>query len=387
MQKDEGNDYHFVGFDNPTTTPTPDVLFDEFLSILSGAELKVLLYIVRRTFGFKKSSDPISFNQFLRGITTKDGRVLDRGCGLRNRTALSDALKGLLAKGIIEAAKSTDERGENETTVYNLRFKGSDAAPHDAQSENEGVVRGAYHRSTRNGPPVVRSAYPQQTVKQETVKQQNVVVIEKLEDFKIGKEKAQELVSKHAAEYILEKVEFLEWSLTEKRVGRPIKDSAAWLIRAIEDDYQPSDDFKARAEREKEREEIVRQEVERERLRQEKIEQQQQQRAQYLAMLREKYGTTEKELALWPQVLRQIQFSTTEAVYQTWFPLTQLLSLKNGAAVIGVPNRQVQEWFEKRYRRIIHRELESLVGHPMELEFEVVTPPDEGGPAESCGPS
>jgi hypothetical protein len=41
------------GFLRPTTTPTPDEIFDVWLSELTGSELKVLLYIVRRTFGFK----------------------------------------------------------------------------------------------------------------------------------------------------------------------------------------------------------------------------------------------------------------------------------------------------------------------------------------------
>jgi hypothetical protein len=44
--------------------------FDEQLPDLSGAELKVLLYIIRRTFGFKKDSDNISLSQMLTGLVT-----------------------------------------------------------------------------------------------------------------------------------------------------------------------------------------------------------------------------------------------------------------------------------------------------------------------------
>jgi hypothetical protein len=47
------------------------------MSHLSGGELKVLLYICRRTFGFRKDSDSISLTQISKGITTKAGRVLD----------------------------------------------------------------------------------------------------------------------------------------------------------------------------------------------------------------------------------------------------------------------------------------------------------------------
>jgi hypothetical protein len=148
----KGEPFHFEGFENPTTTPVPDIVFDRLLARLGEAELKALLYIVRRTFGFKRDRDPISFNQFLRGITTRDGRVFDEGCGISNRTALSKALKSLEAKGIIVSTKGIDERGENETTVYSLRFRRGDARAQE-------VVREAYHPSTAGAPPVVRPAH------------------------------------------------------------------------------------------------------------------------------------------------------------------------------------------------------------------------------------
>jgi hypothetical protein len=138
----------------------PDQLFDELLPHLKEAELKVLLYIIRRTFGFKKESDAISFSQFLNGITTNDGRVLDEGCGLNSRTSLSRALQDLEAKGIIEALKRTDENGEREINVYRLRFLDGE------------VVRKVYYPSTPRALPVVRETYLQETVKQETVKQE-----------------------------------------------------------------------------------------------------------------------------------------------------------------------------------------------------------------------
>ena len=62
-----------------STTATPDWLFDEVAPDLAKAPLKVLLYIVRRTSGFRKSADAISLNQFQHGIVTRDGRQLDKG--------------------------------------------------------------------------------------------------------------------------------------------------------------------------------------------------------------------------------------------------------------------------------------------------------------------
>src|SRR5215212_7158845 len=90
----------FRGYISPKYTQIPDVLFDEQLPDLSGAELKVLLYIMRRTFGFKKDADNISINQIATGIATRDGTVLDRGTGL-SKSSIQVAIKALVEKQII----------------------------------------------------------------------------------------------------------------------------------------------------------------------------------------------------------------------------------------------------------------------------------------------
>jgi hypothetical protein len=149
--------FHFEGFDAPNSTLVPDVVFDRLLTRLGEAELKALLYIIRRTFGFKKDRDPVSFNQFLRGIITKDGEVQDEGCGIRDRTTLSKALQSLEQKGIIQSEKSKDERGENITTIYSLRFRKTSKG--EAGERKEGVVGNSYHGSREFIPPVVGNSY------------------------------------------------------------------------------------------------------------------------------------------------------------------------------------------------------------------------------------
>lgn len=111
----------FKGYTSPKYTQIPDELFDEQLPFLSGAELKVLLYIMRRTFGFKKDSDDISFSQICRGITTHDGRVLDLGTGLSSSTAQA-AIKGLTEKHIITATRRVSRERGNEPTTYALNL-------------------------------------------------------------------------------------------------------------------------------------------------------------------------------------------------------------------------------------------------------------------------
>ena len=97
-----GGDWEFRGFLSPTTTPVPDELFDVLAPRLKEGELRVLLYIIRRTFGFKKQSDNISLRQMVEGITTKDGQVLDQGTGLSKRAVIA-AVQGLVEHKIIVA--------------------------------------------------------------------------------------------------------------------------------------------------------------------------------------------------------------------------------------------------------------------------------------------
>lgn len=111
----------FAGFHTPNYTQVPDELFDELLVELSGAELKVLLYIIRRTFGFKKTQDSISISQMLHGITTKDGKVLDKGVGLSKPTLLQ-ALRSLQEKNIIETERRRSQEKGDEPTIYKLKF-------------------------------------------------------------------------------------------------------------------------------------------------------------------------------------------------------------------------------------------------------------------------
>lgn len=113
----------FNGFEQANTTPVPDILFDELLADLSGAELKVLMYIIRRTKGFKKDADAISLSQFENGIVKIDGTVLDRGCGL-GRETICKALVSLEKRQCIKSEKQTDEYGAKAITVYSIRFKG-----------------------------------------------------------------------------------------------------------------------------------------------------------------------------------------------------------------------------------------------------------------------
>ncbi len=76
----------------PNSSQIPNVILDLVLPRISEAEARCLLYICRRTFGFHKDEDNISFSQFENGIKTSQGRRLDYGTGL-SRPAVNTAVQ------------------------------------------------------------------------------------------------------------------------------------------------------------------------------------------------------------------------------------------------------------------------------------------------------
>ena len=168
--------FSFNGFEPANTTPVPDVLFDELLSELTGSELKVLLYIIRRTRGFKKDADAISLSQFQKGIVTKEGKRLDHGCGIGDRQTIINALNSLEEKKCIISEKNKTTNGDNATTLYRIYFTQQVVGkPYYPSIENPTTLVGKVnHRSMENPTTVVGNSYPQETVIQQTELQETV---------------------------------------------------------------------------------------------------------------------------------------------------------------------------------------------------------------------
>ena len=131
MTRPNSDSQPFAGFTSPNYTPVPDELFDQLLPTLSGSELKALLYIIRRTFGFKREADHISLSQMLNGITTSEGRVLDQGTGIKDKKTLLEAINKLEAKNIILTCRRQSAARGNEPTTYRLNVR---PAPPDGKS-------------------------------------------------------------------------------------------------------------------------------------------------------------------------------------------------------------------------------------------------------------
>lgn len=150
----------------PNSTQVPDVILDHWMAELSGAELKVLLYIARRTYGFGKESDTISLTQIAGGLRRRDGTVLDRGTGA-SRSSVARSLKALEERGlIVRKTNLSDRTGEFEENTYSINLAweppsgtGPGGLPPVSGAGGDGEGRGVVSKPDypRSGTEAVRS--------------------------------------------------------------------------------------------------------------------------------------------------------------------------------------------------------------------------------------
>ncbi|MDE2125279.1 MAG: replication protein [Armatimonadetes bacterium] len=241
----------------PNSTQIPDVILDFWLSELSGAELKVVLYVGRRTFGFGKQSDNISLSQISTGIVKRDGTVLDTGTGL-SRSSVARAIKTLEAKQIILRKLNLNEKSnEHEESTYRLnlawRVKGSSGGggrvvPDSDHVPSNGDARWSHDRTTSSPkiePGVVPESNPQETAQeaeQETAAVPSVPctdaaeLVHELIAHDMNRGDAIRLATADAAQ-CRRQLDFLRFRM---RVGFVFKSGrGAFLRRAIEDGFAP----------------------------------------------------------------------------------------------------------------------------------------------------
>lgn len=116
----------------PNFTQIPNIVLDEMMSELNESELKVFLYICRRTYGFHKEKDSISISQLTNGIVS-NGVQLDKGTGLSKRAVIS-AISSLTLKEIISCNK--DGYVNIYQIVQNSNQNGANFTPNMVQNSN-----------------------------------------------------------------------------------------------------------------------------------------------------------------------------------------------------------------------------------------------------------
>jgi hypothetical protein len=373
--------FHYEGFSTPNGTIVPDDVFDVLAPNLTEAELRVLLYIVRRTFGFKKNSDSISLKQLTEGIKAKDGRILDYGAGIA-KSAAARGIKGLIEKGIITATRNRSLEKGDEPTTYSLRFKDDPV----------------FSKRTRGGSPKehggVLEKNTQQTVLQQTVLQQTVIddddveksrnqeahdddnndVVTLLQNFGISQKQALRLANEYPQDRILEKFELVQW-LVQTKSPLVAKNPQGFLIKAIEDGYlpKPPNGFKSRAVR-KEEEEKQRAAREQERKLQEQFQRAREQARQRLLKEHPPEAIENTDLTTataWTKALEALKEQVPPTTYAGWLKDTLLIGMEGNTAQVLVAHGFARDWLNRRLYGAIARTLEQVIGQPVEVEFVV----------------
>jgi hypothetical protein len=353
---------NFHGFDLPTTTPVPDQVFDVLMDDLTGSELKVLLYICRRTFGFKKNSDDISLRQLVHGITTKDGKVLDRGTGL-GKTSVVRAVQSLQVKEIIVCNRNRSLEKGDEANTYSLNF-----LP-------------VYQNGTRGGTKMEHARVPkqdtQQTVLQETEEQHDVVVRQALQTFGISTSAADNLTKNFPEELVLEKLDLAQWLMS---TGSPTvaKNPAGWLRKAIEEDYAPPRNYESPKQK-KEKSDKATQIAQREAKERKLVEAEYQRvKAEAKEQLLQEFppkpvGEGLTTHTAWDLALQNLKDLVGVASYETWLKDTVLLEVTDHAARIAVGTPHKIAWVERRLYQPIASALKEVLKRDLDLQF-VATP-------------
>ena len=353
-QNGTGSNNIFPGFLRPTTTPVPDEVFDLLMHQLSGAEFKVLLYICRRTFGFKKDVDNISISQLVNGITTKDGKVLDRGTGL-SKDSVSRVVRTLEEKGVIIRTRRRSAEKGDEATTYSLNFLNVGAEfPLPPVSENR--VRG----SVKIGDGGVRLSGTQQTVLQETEEQHVIVVLAQLQKFGLSDKVSADFTEKYPAAYLTGKLQQAQ-ALVDQDSPLVGRNPAGWLRKAIEENFQPAESSSTRKQKKVAAAVGVEKEI--------------------ADTIRERYreqstpepigdaGLTAE--TAWAETLDQLKEKLPGSAYQR-LEATALLSVADNSAVVMVPDASAAEYLNRRLYQSIARGLGDVVGQEVELQFITV---------------
>jgi phage replication O-like protein O len=100
--------------EKPNYTQTPNILFDEIMRDLNGVELKVILAVIRKTFGWHKERDRISLTQLEEMTGLSRQGILNAIHGKKKEKSV---IGGLVNKGYIKIIET------KQGNVYELVVK------------------------------------------------------------------------------------------------------------------------------------------------------------------------------------------------------------------------------------------------------------------------
>lgn len=138
----------FPGFESPREnwSRLPHELINHLHLMTSEAEVKVVLYTLRHTWGFGDDQKRITIDEFCRGRKRKDGSRFDNGTGL-SENAIRAGIENAVKHGFIEVSEDATDKARikryyqlatpdtSELEVQSLNPWPSEVEPLDSTSE------------------------------------------------------------------------------------------------------------------------------------------------------------------------------------------------------------------------------------------------------------
>ncbi len=384
----------FDGFEMPTDTSLPSLIFNRLLGHLSNGEYLVLRYICRHTFGFKKTEDTISLSQMTKGIMKKDGKSYqDYGCGLKKKNTIIKSANHLHELGIIEKVRRYNQKGKYISSSYKLKFRKdsprdinlppeettgelprdmrlqalgtSGYPPRDMRLQALGTSGYIQNKEVQNNNKQTKEKQQQQQGQaKHFLESENVVVVNFLKKQGFSELVAKQLAQGHSLVYVEEKVNYLEFEKSRKPNGIP--NALGWLRSAIEQDYGKPAGYKSIKEREKEEQE-KQQLAEKTRKYQEnfrnaqlqKEAQEKQQKKQQLQAFQVRYNTTELDLENWKKLKSFLKESANHSFVAH---ALEGLRVNRDEIILGV-------WNEFAMRKLTHPKLVEALKRDIQTLF------------------
>lgn len=398
----------FSGFDTPKQNwfRMPNEWIDICADISSLAELKVVQYVMRHTWGHQEYGilKQISLDEFMSGRRRQDGSRLDKGTGLTKKSVIA-GVKSAVERGfLIEHVDDSDRARVKK--YYALRMatqNDSDGFPSTPQNPQKTDVEAPGEKVNADVyflHPDVEKVYPRgkesiHRTEKETLERNNkkeitnnnigraeepsaqAAVVVALSSRKIAQRVAEQLSQQYPTDYIEEKIAFHDFLLAER--PSDIKKPAAWLRSAIENDYSAPDGFISAADRErmaneeKSRNKALREAQEaRQRADTEAQKAAFEKQEQRLLWLRERFGASKADQTFWAKVQEEIKQSAGTAVYALVAD-AYVLNRTNGVVKVGTTSSfKLNQLAHPGTQTEINRAASRIAGDTLKLEYTLL---------------
>lgn len=416
MPSDSDQDQRFSGFTRPEQSwfRMPNNWTDITADITGIAELKVVEYVLKHTWGYQEYdvTKHITLDEFMNGRRRKDGSRIDRGTGLTKASVIA-GIKSAIEHGFLRVEVNDSDKARIKK-FYRLRMAGeSSQTPEDAESppplpsgslpeeisttspQNSDGYR-IYTPDVKNLYPDVKNLYSSSKESVHRSEKDNIVrhqqtdnsnnnseltppndVVVALLSQGISRPVARQLSQNFPIEYIAQKQDYLAFLLAQR--PHEVKKPAAWLRKAIEDDYNAPDGFISREDRElqavaeKRRNQAVLEAQEREQKDREDAEKvREKELAAKRKRLHTRYGTTPEDIAYWDIARKDLSFNTSGGLY-AFIADAEILRVTDERVILGIPHQfQFQQLQHPGFQTALKRTFKQLSRKPMDLELVLI---------------